>query len=127
LRCDEIILPDGTTRHMSARVSELAGSPIGPATAASAAGDESDSASKDDSALVDASKLVQPSAIVDAGGVLDPSVTGAAEGMGGLVMTLATRNRTIVLRPGTTFELELTQPLDLGRFASSHEPAKRDR
>jgi len=127
LRCDEIILPDGTTRHISARVTELAGSRIEQAPDADAAGADSDSASKDDSALVDASKLIQPSAIVDAGGVLDPSVTGAAEGVGGLVMTLATRGRTIVLRPGTTFELQLTQPLDLGRSGSSLEAPKPER
>jgi hypothetical protein len=126
LRCDEIILPDGTTRHMSARVTELAGTRIEQATEADASGDASGSANED-SALVDASKLNQQSAIVDAGGVLDPSVTGAAEGVGGLVMTLATRGRTIVLRPGTTFELQLTQPLELGRPGSSHEEHKRER
>lgn len=115
LRCDEIILPDGTTRHMSARVISLAGSRIQAAPGADAGADQSNTAGKDNSAVVDASNLGQPSAIVDAGGILDPSVTGAAEGVGGLVMTLATRNRTIILRPGLTFELQLTQPLDLGR------------
>jgi hypothetical protein len=127
LRCNEIVLPDGTTRHMSARVTELAGSRIEQATGTDAAGDEGDSVSQDDSALVDASKLNQQSVIVDAGGVLDPSLTGAAEGVGGLVMTLATRGRTIILRPGTTFELQLTQPLDLGRSGSSHQAPKQDR
>jgi len=127
LRCDEIILPDGTTRHMSARVTELAGSRIEQTPGADTGKDEGEPAGQDDSALVDASKLNQQSAIVDAGGVLDPSVTGAAEGVGGLVMTLATRGRTIVLRPGTTFELQLTQPLDLGRSGSSREATKPHR
>ena len=121
LRCDLLILPDGTTRNISARVTSLGGSRIQPETGTEAANDEGDSSSKDDSAVVDASTVGQPSAIVDAGGVLDPSVTGAAEGVGGLVMTLATRNRTIILRPGLTFELQLTQPLDLGRGG---EPAR---
>ncbi|HEV2426275.1 MAG TPA: hypothetical protein VGZ29_15720 [Terriglobia bacterium] len=115
LRCDLIVLPDGTTRHISARVTSLGGSRILPTSGTEAANDNGDAASKDDSAVVDASTVGQTSAIVDAGGMLDPSVTGAAEGVGGLVMTLATRGRTIILRPGLTFELQLTQPLDLGR------------
>jgi hypothetical protein len=124
LRCDEIVLPDGTTAHMSARVTELAGSRIQAGSDADGGKDDSGDASKSDgSALVDASAMPQQSAIVDAGGILDPSVSGAAEGVGGLVMTLATRGRVIVLRPGTTFELQLTQPLDLKR--SSPEVAKR--
>ncbi len=126
LRCDEIILPDGTTRHMSARVSSLGGSRIEQSASAGAA-DAGGSPGKDDSALVDASKVNQTSAIVDAGGILDPSVTGAAEGVGGLVMTLATRARTIILRPGMTFELQLTEPLDLGRAAPSRQGSKPGR
>jgi hypothetical protein len=118
LRCDLIILPDGTTRPLTARVASLGGSRIEPAATdkESSAG----SATASDSSLVDASNLNQPSAIVDAGGVLDPSISGAAEGMGGLIVTLATRGRTIILRPGTTFELQLSQPLDLKRDAISN-------
>lgn len=119
LRCNLIVLPDGTTRHISARVVSLGGSRIQPGTGEETGNGQGDSAGKDDSAVVDASTLGQPSAIVDAGGVLDPSVTGAAEGVGGLVMTLATRGRTIILRPGVTFELQLTQPLDLGHSTGS--------
>lgn len=124
LRCDLIILPDGTTRRISARVTSLGGSRIQPAAGA-AANDGGDSPSKDGTAMVDASTVGQPSAIVDAGGILDPSVTGAAEGVGGLVMTLATRGRTIILRPGMTFELQLTQPLDLGRSSEPGDSRSR--
>jgi len=126
LRCNQIILPDGTTRPISARVNSLAGSRIQPAASTGAGEDQSDSGSSDDSTLVDASAISQPSAIVDASGVVDPSITGAAEGVGGLVMTLATRGRTIILRPGTTLELQLTQPLDL-RHSSRAEGSKAAR
>lgn len=125
LRCDEIILPDGITRHLSARVTSLGGSRIEATTSTDAASDGGDASSKDDSAVVDAATVGQPSAIVDAGGVLDPSVTGAAEGVGGLVMTLATRGRTIILRPGLTFELQLTEPLDLGRAGGPEKSKSR--
>lgn len=125
LRCDLIILPDGTTRHISARVTSLGGSRIDAETRTETGKDEGDSTTQDGTAVVDASTVGQPSAIVDAGGVLDPSVTGAAEGVGGLVMTLATRGRTIVLRPGLTFELQLTQPLNLGRSGATGESKPR--
>jgi hypothetical protein len=124
LRCNLIVLPDGTTRAISARVSSLGGSRIQPATGGESDGESAKSS--DDGTLVDASALTQQSAILDASGVLDPSVSGAAEGVGGLVMTLATRGRTIILRPGLTFELQLTQPVDL-KPAATADASKRAR
>jgi hypothetical protein len=124
LRCNLIILPSGVSRPITARVSSLGGSRIQAATT-NASSNQSDSAGTDDSTLVDASVISQPSAIVDASGIVDPSISGAAEGVGGLVMTLATRGRTIVLRPGTTFELQLTQPLDLkGSVDGASKPTR---
>lgn len=121
LRCDLLILPTGTTRSISARVISLAGTRIMSDTGK----DQGDAAGgSDDSTLISPSAANQQSAIVDASGVLDPSVSGAAEGVGGLIVTLATRERTIILRPGTTLELQLTQPLDLKGPASGGSKVK---
>jgi hypothetical protein len=123
LRCDLIILPDGTSRPLTARVAELGGERIEAAAAGPAGKDQGAGSDNAEDTMVEASSANQPSAIVDAGGVLDPSISGAAEGMGGLIMTLATRGRTIILRPGTTFELQLTQPLELPRPAEASRRA----
>lgn len=108
LRIDSITLPDGTTRSLQATVFSLAGSRL--------------SSSKSEEELAepaeggDIAVSGGQDAIVDATGLGGPSpISAVSEGVGGLVVMLVTRGKTIILRPGTTLEIQLTAPLGLGR------------
>ena len=111
LRCDAVILPTGVTRPLHARVYSIAGARLS---------DESKGMSQNPDAVSaegqsnEGAGGVAGDAIVDAGGMaLGPSVTAGAEGVGGLILTLVTRGKTIILKPGTTLEIQLTEPIDL--------------
>ncbi len=113
LRFDSITLPDGTTRPIHASVFSLAGhrlseSKAGEESAQHPEGEDMVTGGAGD-AIVGASGM---------GGGTDP-VSAVTQGVGGLVMMLATRGKSIVLLPGTTLEIQLTAPLPLGHRRAS--------
>lgn len=110
LRIDSITLPDGTTRPLQATILSLAGSRL----SASKAEEESAEPAEGSDIAVSGSQ----DAIVDASGLGGGSpISAVSEGVGGLVVMLMTRGKTIILRPGTTLEIQLTAPLRIDRSA----------
>jgi len=108
LRFDSITLPDGTTRPLQAKVFSLAGSRL------------SDSKTEEESAEQaegqDMAVSGAQDAVIDASGLGGASpISAVSEGVGGLVVMLVTRGKTILLRPGTTLEIQLTAALSFSR------------
>ncbi len=101
---DTITLPDGTTRPIKATVYSIAGTRLGT----SKAGEES--AQQPEGA--DLARSGAGDAVIDASGLGGSSpVSALSQGVGGLVVMLVTRGKDILLRPGTTLEIQLTEPL----------------
>ncbi len=120
LRIDSITLPDGITRTLQATVYSIAGARL-----SSAKGEEevTEPAEGGDLAVSGGQD-----AVVDATGLGGASpISAVSEGVGGLVVMLATRGKTIILRPGTTLEIQLNAPLSLsrsgGKSVSAQTPA----
>jgi hypothetical protein len=111
LRFDSLTLPDGTTRPIQAKVFSIAGSRISE----SKTGEES--AEKPEGEDVATGGATD--AVIDASGLGSASpLAAASQGVGGLVLMLVTRGKTIILRPGTTLEIQLTAPLELSAAQS---------
>lgn len=120
LRFDSIILPSGVTRPILATLSSIGGARLEDAkkakdaeAAASNSGAQNVAAQSAGDAVVDASGLGGGNPILD-----------ASQGVGGLIVMLATRGRTIILRPGTSMEITLTEALDLGKNARPVDTSK---
>lgn len=106
LRFESIILPDGTTRPLAAKVFSIAGARLSEPKAQEESAEPSEGESLAASGAGDA--------VIDASGLGSPSLLSVgAEGVGGLVLMLISRGKTIILRPGTTLEVQLTSPLPL--------------
>jgi hypothetical protein len=106
LRFDSLTLPNGTTRPIKCIVYSLAGERLqtakgGDKTTGQVQANTTPSA-EDTSSVIDASGL---------GGV--SALSAASAGVGGLVLLLTSHSKNILLRPGTTLEIQLTRPLDL--------------
>lgn len=116
LRFDSLTMPNGTTRPLQARVYSIAGCRLGDSKASEEAAEqagsgETASAAKD--------------AVIDAGGLPGGSALSAAsQGVGGIVLMLVTRGKTIILRPGTTLEIQLTFPVDFGPTGPNQSAAQ---
>jgi hypothetical protein len=123
LRCDSLILPDGVTRPLHARVYSIAGARLSDQSGGTP--QKSDAVNTKEQSSEEPGG-VAGDAIVDAGGMaLGPSVTTGAEGVGGFILTLVTRGKTIILKPGTTLEIQLIDPIDLP--APSKETGEQQR
>jgi len=119
LRFESITLPDGITRPLEAKVFSLAGARLSESKAQEESAEPADGQSMAASGAGDA--------VIDASGLGSPSpLSMGAEGVGGLVLMLVSRGKIIILRPGTTLEIELSAPLTLGSSRASHSarPAK---
>lgn len=118
LRFESITLHSGLTRPLRATLSGYGGN--GAEGFSREEGKIEGESSKGEDATKVASTGVQGAligAIAGRGG--KGAGIGAASGaLGGLVWILATRGREIVLRPGTSLELQLTAPLNLEREGS---------
>lgn len=126
MRIDSITLPDGITRPLQATVYSIAGARLSSAKIEEELAEPAEGG--------DLAVSGGQDAVVDASGLGGASpISAVSEGVGGLVVMLVTRGRTIILRPGTTLEIQLTAPLSLGRSAGkstnlqapalSHRPA----
>jgi hypothetical protein len=120
LRFDSITLPSGVTRALSATLSSIGGTRLEDTKkekeAEDAAGDKAGQGLAAQGAT---------DAVVDASGLGGGNpLTAASEGVGGLIVMLATRGKTIILRPGTSMEITLTEPLDLGKNARPSDTSK---
>ncbi len=108
LRFDSITLPDGTTRPLQAKVFSLAGCRLSDS--------KTEEASAEQAEGQDIAVSGAQDAFIDASGLGGASpISAASEGVGGLVVMLVTRGKTILLRPGTTLEIQLTAPLSFSR------------
>lgn len=120
LRFEEVVLPTGVTRSLSASLSSIGGARLEDAKSDKEGGDEAGDKAGNMAAQG------AGDAVVDASGLGGGNpLMAASEGVGGLIVMLATRGKTIVLRPGTTMEITLREPLDLGkrrRGTESGEP-----
>lgn len=106
LRFVSLTLPDGMTRPIRCIVYSLAGERLktakdGDQSAGRVQANTAPSA-EDTSSVIDSSGL---------GGV--SALSAASAGVGGLVLLLTSHSKSILLRPGTTLEIQLTKPLDL--------------
>lgn len=117
IRMDSLILPDGKTWPIRSAVYSLAGARLSP-----------DEAKKENGDVGDVGKVKPDSSaeeLIDASGLADAiSISGASEGVGGLILLLVTRGKRIVLRPGTTLEIRLKAPLNLADPAPEHAAAE---
>ena len=120
LRFETIILPSGVTRPIAASLSSIGGARLEDAkkakdaeAAASNNGGQTLTAQSAGDAVVDASGLGGGNPVID-----------ASEGVGGLIVMLATRGRTIILRPGTSMEITLREAVDLGKNYRSIDTSK---
>ena len=120
LRFETVILPSGVTRSIAATLSSIGGARLEDAkkakdaeAAASNNGAQSVATQSAGDAVVDASGLGGGNPLID-----------ASEGVGGLIVMLATRGRTIILRPGTSMEITLTEAVDLGKNARPVDTSK---
>lgn len=120
LRFDSIILPSGVTRPIQATLSSIGGVRLEDAkkakdaeAAASNNGGQNLAAQSAGDAVVDASGLGGGNPVID-----------ASEGVGGLIVMLATRGRTIILRPGTSMEITLREAVDLGKNSRPIDTSK---
>jgi hypothetical protein len=120
LHFKSIILPSGVTRPIAATLSSIGGARLEDAkkakeaeAAASDSGGQNLATQSAGDAVVDASGLGAGNPLLD-----------ASEGVGGIIVMLATRGRTIILRPGTSMEITLTEALDLGRNARPLDTSK---
>lgn len=124
LRFDSITLPSGLTRPLKARVFSIAGARLDESKSGEARSDEenTDQQNAQEMAVSNAKD-----AVVDASGLGGGSALNAAsQGMGGLILMLATRGKSIIMRPGTNLEIQLTQPLVLtGRGAAQNSPRRK--
>ena len=111
LRFDKVVLPTGVARPLSASLSSIGGSRLEDAKK-----DKEGDDATGDKAGQNLAAQGAADAVVDASGLGggDP-LMAATEGVGGLMVMLATRGKTIVLRPGTTMEITLREALDLGK------------
>jgi type IV secretion system protein VirB10 len=119
LRFESITLPDGTTRQMRATLSSFAGNGEEGFHRQEAKVEGASSKGQD------AGKIAQTTVA----GAEIGTIAGAAKGsvgkglgigtaagaLGGLIWVLATRGKDIVLPPGTSLELQLSQPLNFER------------
>ena len=113
LHFQSIILPSGVTRSLAATLSSIGGARLEDAKK-----DREAEEAGSDKAGQNLAAQGAGDAVVDASGLGGGNpLMAASEGVGGLIVMLATRGRTIILRPGTTMEITLTAPLDLGRNA----------
>jgi len=111
LRFESLTLPDGTTRPINATVYSIAGSRL----AESKVGEESTEPASGESAVAGGAE----DAVIDATGLGGVSpLTAASQGVGGIMLMLVTRGKTIILRPGTTLEIQLTAPLNFAQPAA---------
>jgi len=113
LRFESITLPDGMTRSVQAKVFSLAGGRLSDSKAQEESAEPPDGESLAASGAGDA--------VIDASGLGGPSpLSVGAEGVGGLVLMLVSRGKTIILRPGTSLEIQLTAPLALSAANAGH-------
>lgn len=118
IRFDSITLPDGTTRPLRAQVFSIAGCRIRNAKRGEEFAEEPQGENTAAGAATDA--------VIDATGLGGASpLSAASEGVGGFVLMLVTRGKTIILRPGTTLEIQLTAPLELGPARVAGSAGKR--
>lgn len=108
IRFTSITLPNGFTQPLSASVYSIAGSRLGePKTET----DPDDQQASQDLAVGGAQD-----AVIDATGLGSGSfINAASQGVGGLVLLLATRGKNIIMRSGTNLEIRLASPLPLER------------
>lgn len=117
IRMDSLILPDGKTWPIRSAVYSLAGARLSLNESKKENGDVGNVGKvKPDSS---AEELIDASGLADAS-----SISGASEGVGGLILLLITRGKRIVLRPGTTLEIRLKAPLNLADLPSARAAAK---
>ncbi len=106
LRFVSLTLPDGTTRPIQCIVYSLAGVRLKAAKDGDQSGGRVQAnttpSAEDTSSVIDSSGL---------GGV--SALSAASAGVGGLVLLLTSHSKGILLRPGTTLEIQLTRPLNL--------------
>ncbi len=122
LRFTSITFQNGMTLPLSAGVYSIAGSRLEEGKS-EAQNDQQESAqgSGQDMAVGGAQD-----AVIDATGLGSGSpITAATQGVGGLIVMLATRGKTIVMRPGTNLELRLTNPLTTNAGRSSMKTGKK--
>jgi len=111
LRFESLTLPDGTTRPVNATVYSIAGTRL----AESKVGEESTEPASGENAVAGGAE----DAVIDATGLGGVSpLTAASQGVGGVMLMLVTRGKTIILRPGTTLEIQLTAPLNFAQPAA---------
>ncbi len=116
IRFMELTLPSGHTLPLSATVYSIAGARLQESKAEA----KSDAVSADQAPGTDLAVGGAQDAVIDASGLGSGSaITAASQGVGGLIVMLATRGKTIIMKPGTNFELRLTQPLVVGAPARS--------
>lgn len=112
IRFDSLTLPDGVTRPIQAAVYSLAGTRLTESKASEDAAEQPEGTGMAEGAAGDA--------VIDASGLGGASpLSAATQGVGGLALMLVTRGKTILLRPGTTLEIQLLQPLALPRVSES--------
>lgn len=115
LRFDSITLPDGTTRPIRATLSSFAGNG-NEGFRRDEAKVEGESSKKEDAATVAQTTIAGAEIGAITGAVKGAPGKGvgigsAAGAAGGLIWVLATRGKDIMLPPGTSLELQLSQPL----------------
>jgi type IV secretion system protein VirB10 len=118
LRFESITLPSGLTRPLRATLAGYAGE--GGEGFSREEGRIEGESSKGEDAAKAVSTGVQGTligAIAGRGGK-GAGIGAASGGIGGLIWILASRGKELVLRPGTSLELELTAPLSLERDES---------
>ncbi len=119
LRFQSIILAGGLTRSLAATLSSIGGARLEDAKKEKEAEEAGDKAGQN------LATQGAGDAVVDASGLGGGNpLMAASEGVGGLIVMLATRGKTIILRPGTTLEITLTAPLDLARNARPADTSK---
>jgi len=121
IRFTSITLPDGFTQPLSASVYSIAGSRL--------EGPKPDTDTTDQQASQDIAVGGTQDAVIDASGLGGGSpISAVSQGIGGVIMMLATRGKTITMRPGTNFEIRLITPLSLEKSTpASSTPRKKTR
>ena len=125
IRMDIIILPTGLTRNIECTVYSLAGMRLGMADEAGKGDDKDDDNDKNGDVGNKQAFQAPPSgeSIIDDSGLGDAmSLSAAAQGVGGLVLLLVSRGKRILLRPGTTLEIQLIAPVNFAPIAPDIKP-----
>lgn len=113
IRFTSITLPDGLTQPLSASVYSIAGSRLDEPKTDTDPGDQQPG---QDMAVGGAQD-----AVIDASGLGGGNaVSAASQGVGGMILMLVARGKTITMRPGTNFEIRLTNLLSLERRTPAH-------